>query len=403
MIKANNPWILPDGVEELLPADARRLEALRRLLLDTYDAWGYDFILPPLVEFKESLLTGVGSDLDSQTLGTTDRISGRTLGVRADISPQAARIDAHSMKGDQPRRLCYCGTVLRAVPDGPQRSRSPVQIGAELFGVDDPSADAEVIRLMLETLRLAGVEKITLDLGNVLLYTWVEQQVRSEIGDIGDIFSLVQDKRLPELDSWVAASGLSAPLGLLVRRLPRLAGGVAILEEARRLFASAPSALEALAQLELLARTIASEFPDVNLFFDLGELRGAHYHTGVVFAAYTPGYGAMLANGGRYNEVGRAFGKSRPATGFSADIKALLRTGVFQVRQPDLVAAPADPDPALQEQVRQLRATGIRVVVVGDGLDQAGAAELGATGLLVRKNTLWVVEKLNAPNAGVNG
>src|SRR6056300_1336032 len=326
-MEISNPWILPDGIEEMLPEDARRLEAMRRLLLDTYESWGYDLILPPLVEFKASLLTGVGSDLDSQTLGMTDRLSGRTLGVRADISPQAARMDAHTLEGNGPRRLCYCGTVLKALPDGPQRSRSPIQIGAELFGVDDLQADAEIIRVMLKTLQLAGVEDLTLDLGNVTIFTWVEKQVQHELGSSESIVGLMQNKRLPELDAWVETSGLSAATADLVRRLPRLAGDIGILSAARELFVDAAPVLEALDQLEELATSIATDFPQVRLFFDLGELRGAHYHTGVVFAAYTTGYGSMLANGGRYNEVGRAFGKSRPATGFSSDLKTLLRTG----------------------------------------------------------------------------
>ncbi len=395
-MKTVNPWILPDGIEEMLPADARSLEALRRRLLDTYYSWGYDLIMPPLVEFKESLLTGVGLDLDSQTLSMTDRISGRTLGVRADISPQAARIDAHSISGDEPRRLCYCGTVLKAVPDGPERSRSPIQIGAELFGVDDLSGDAEIIRLMLTSLKLAGVENITLDLGNVTLYTWVEEQVRREIGDIGDMFSLVQDKRLPELQAWVAESGLSNGLADLVTSLPRLAGNSQTLKLARSLFAEAPHVLVALNELDNLADIIRAEFPDVRLFFDLGELRGAHYHTGVVFAAYTPGYGSMLANGGRYNEVGRAFGKARPATGFSADLKTLLRTGNFSAPKTELILASGESDPELEIMISQLREDGMQVIRAGGEVTESVARELGVGAVLIKDKSGWQKKSLKA-------
>lgn len=394
-MEISNPWILPDGIEEMLPEDARRLEAMRRLLLDTYESWGYDLILPPLVEFKASLLTGVGSDLDSQTLGMTDRISGRTLGVRADISPQAARIDAHSLEGDGPRRLCYCGTVLKAVPDGPQRSRSPIQIGAELFGVDDLQADAEIIRVMLKTLQLAGVENLTLDLGNVTIFTWVEAQVKRELGSAESIVGLMQDKRLPELDAWVAGSGLSSATAELVRRLPRLAGDLSVLSSARELFAGAEPVLAALEQLEELAASIAAEFPDVRLFFDLGELRGAHYHTGVVFAAYTPGYGAMLANGGRYNEVGRAFGKARPATGFSSDLKTLLRTGNFLLAAKDIVLAPSTVDETLQAKVAELRGQGMRVVSGFESIDKQSARELGASYVLVQQGSEWQIQQVD--------
>lgn len=394
-MEISNPWILPDGIEEMLPKDARRLEAMRRLLLDTYESWGYDLILPPLVEFKASLLTGVGSDLDSQTLGMTDRLSGRTLGVRADISPQAARIDAHSLDGNGPRRLCYCGTVLKAVPDGPQRSRSPIQIGAELFGVDDIQADAEIIRIMLKTLDLAGVENLTLDLGNVTIFTWVKAQVERELGSADAIIGMMQDKRLPELDAWVAESGLSQETAELVRRLPRLAGDSGILATARELFVGAAPVLEALEQLEDLANSIATDFPQVRLFFDLGELRGAHYHTGVVFAAYTTGYGAMLANGGRYNEVGRAFGKARPATGFSSDLKTLLRTGNFQLAEKELVLAPAANSEVLDNKITELRNKGMRVFSGFESTSKAAAREIGASHMLVEQNGDWHLEKLD--------
>lgn len=394
-MEISNPWILPDGIEEMLPEDARLLEAMRRELLDTYENWGYELVLPPLVEFKSSLLTGVGSDLDSQTLGLTDRLSGRTLGVRADISPQAARIDAHSLKGDGPRRLCYCGTVLRAVPDGPQRSRSPIQIGAELFGVESLQADAEIIRIMLKTLQIAGVENLTLDLGNVKIFSWVETQIQRELGSSEAIVELMQDKRLPELDAWVDNSGLSPATAEFVRRLPRLAGDADVLVAARELFAEATPVLEALDQLEALASSLATEFPDVRLFFDLGELRGAHYHTGVVFAAYTPGYGAMLANGGRYNEVGRAFGRARPATGFSSDLKTLLRTGNFQRQAKDLVLAPESVDAGLVGKVAELREKGIRVVSGFAEVNKQVARDIGASHMLVEQKGEWHLEKLD--------
>lgn len=393
-MEQSNPWILPDGIEEMLPDDARRLEGMRRALLDTYETWGYQLILPPLVEFKASLLTGVGADLDSQTLGLTDRISGRTLGVRADISPQAARIDAHSLSGDEVRRLCYCGTVLKAIPDGPQRSRSPIQIGAELFGIDRLEADAEIIRIMLQTLAIAGVKDITLDLGNVTIFTWVEARVLEELGRVESFAQLMQDKRLPELDTWVADSGLSRETANYVRRLPRLAGDRAILADARQLFAAAPQVLQALDQLEQLADLVALEFPEVRQFFDLGELRGAHYHTGVVFAAYTPGYGSMLANGGRYNEVGRAFGKARPATGFSSDLKVLLRTGSYALAAKPLVLVPADRDAALQAKIAELRAEGMRVATSFEPLDKNSALAAGANYLLSRDGKGWQLVKL---------
>lgn len=393
-MKTTNPWILPDGIEEVLPPDAARLEELRRALLDAYSCWGYDLVFPPLVEFKESLLTGVGTDLGGQTLGMTDRISGRTLGVRADISPQAARIDAHSLGRAQPCRLCYCGSVLKAAPEGPLRSRSPIQIGAELFGVDELSADAEVVRLMLESLKIAGVEDITLDLGNVTIFTWVEDRVRAEVGDSGELFNLIQDKRLPELDAWIAASELSRTTADMVARLPRLSGDIEVLSQARRLFADAPAVLGALDELRQLAEIIGAEYPEVRLFFDLGELRGANYHTGVVFAAYTPGYGSMLANGGRYDEVGRAFGRARPATGFSTDLRTLLHIGNFRIAERELVLAPDDRDPELQRIILELREQGQRVVTSFQPLDTERARANGASHILTRNDGNWRLQPL---------
>jgi ATP phosphoribosyltransferase regulatory subunit len=320
-----NRWILPDGVEEILPDQAWLIEDLRRQLMDNYRQAGYDLIIPPLVEFTDSLLTGVGADLDLLTFKMVDQISGRTLGLRSDMSPQAARIDAHSLANQGINRLCYAGSTLKTVPSGPESSRAPLQVGAEIFGDASASADEEILLLMLASLQLAGVEKITLDLGHVGVYAWLAERISEQGEDTQELFELIQGKRVPEIISWIAASSVSANLKELVQQLPNLAGDITVLDRAREMFAGADAVIQIIDQLASIAAAVRSAYPEINLFLDLAEVRGSNYHSGLVFAAYSEGYGSSIANGGRYDQVGAAFGRARPATGFSTDLKALLK------------------------------------------------------------------------------
>ena len=325
---STNRWILPDGIEEILHDQAWQIEELRRRLLDSYRESGYEFIIPPMVEFTDSLITGVGEDLDLDTFKMIDQISGRTLGLRSDMSPQVARIDSYSLKNQGVNRLCYAGTTLKTLPKGPDASRSPIQVGAEIFGERDSSADEEIVLLMLKTLELAGIEQITLDLGHVGVFAELAKRIE-DCGESADhLFELIQGKRLPEIGDWVAANSSCDPsVAAVISALPALAGGIEVLDKSRVLFSDFDSILQIIDQFEALVLRLTKQCPEVNLFLDLAEVRGSNYHSGLVFAAYAPNYGSSIANGGRYDQVGAAFGSSRPATGFSADLKALVVAG----------------------------------------------------------------------------
>jgi len=354
-------WQLPDGVEEVLPEQALVVERLRRELLDLYRSWGYQLVIPPLMEFTESLLIGLGRDLDLLTFKMTDQISGRTLGIRADITPQVARIDAHSLAESGVTRLCYAGSTLHTRPKSLLASRSPIQLGAELYGDDSLAADVEVIGLMLATLERAGLTQITLDLGHVGVYEAVLAAADLTSEQEAEVFDALQRKSLPDLVESLA--GLSEPVVTLITGLLDLHGDDSVLARARSMLAeSAPEGLAAIAALEKVAAAVAQRHPDLAVYFDLAELRGYHYHTGMVFAAYVPGHGQALANGGRYNDVGKVFGRARPATGFATDLKALM--ALFPAGAPErgAISAPSVDAPALLACVAALRDAGEVVV-----------------------------------------
>jgi ATP phosphoribosyltransferase regulatory subunit len=358
-------WLLPDGVEEILPNQAFKVERLRRQVLDLYHGWGYDLVIPPLVEFTDSLLSGTGSDLDLMTFKVTDQISGRMMGVRADITPQTSRMDAHSLRRNGPSRLCYAGTVLYTKPRYPLASRSPIQIGVELYGEAGLAADIEVISLMVETLRLAGLEKPQLDLGHVGVYGNLLEEAGLSKNQEATLFDLLQRKSVPELDVWVADNINDTATATMIRALVDLAGDASVLDRARELFADAPAEVElALDELQAVVDALKISSPDAELYLDLSELRGYHYHTGVVFAAYAPGAGQAIGNGGRYDHVGEAFGRSRPATGFNISLQALVQLSSNMDHIPSGIFAPAIEDDSASQQkvIAALRKKGERVV-----------------------------------------
>lgn len=319
-------WLLPDGIEELLPAQAAQAEALRRTLLDLYAGWGYALVEPPLVEFLDSLLVNGNHDLDLQTCKVTDQLSGRLMGVRADMTPQAARIDAHGLHQPGTTRLCYAGTVLHARPATALASRTPTQIGCELYGVRGVDADCEILCLMAATATAANITGITLDIGHVAIFRGLVDMAGLSAEQETQLFDILQRKAIPELHDFVTQAVPSAPAAQLLLSLPHWRGGSAMLEKASSALAAAPASVRAaLHDLQQIAATLQQRIPSIDLYFDLSELRGYHYHTGAVFSLYVAGCGEALANGGRYDDFGAAFGRARPASGFSADIRRLMQ------------------------------------------------------------------------------
>ncbi len=384
-------WLLPEGIEEVLPPQALRLESLRRRLLDLYASWGYELVMPPFIEYLESLLTGMGNDLDLQTFKLTDQLTGRLMGVRADITPQAARMDAHQLQREGPVRLCYMGTVLRTRPDGFAGSRGPLQVGAELFGHGGVESDLEVLRLMLETLAVTGVGPVHLDLGHVQVFRALAGQAGLTADQEALLFDAMQRKARADIEECLAQCAVDAQVRGMLAALADLNGGREALEEAGAALAAAPAPVHAaLERLRRVAAALGSAAPHAVLHFDLAELRGYHYHTGLVFAAFVPGHGQAVAQGGRYDEIGRVFGRARPATGFSADAKILMRLGSFgNVTTPGAILAPTGEAPALQATIAALRAAGERVIQTLPG-QSGGARELGCDRVLVERNGHWV-------------
>ena len=385
-----NRWLLPEGIEEVVADQALAAESLRRQLLDLFECWGYDLIIPPVIEFTDSLLTGLGVDLDSKTIKVPDQVSGKTMGFRADISPQAARIDARNSTAG-PNRVCYAGTVLHSEPSDALSSRAPIQVGVEIFGIDTVAADLEVILLMLQSLALVTDEKLTLDLGHVGICNWLSRVAKENALPAEDLYELVQSKRLPELEQMIADADLNNVLRQQLLAVPSLLGAQSVLDEAERLFEEVDEVLEALVELRMLAKALSERVPEVNLFFDLGEMRGSNYHTGVVFGAYVEHLGAAkrVANGGRYNNVGAAFGRPRAATGFSADLKLLTQlSDPSEEGERYAVYAPISNESGFWEQVNELRADGVRVIL-GYEDDGVNGASLGCQQELVFVDGEW--------------
>lgn len=384
-------WLLPEGVEDLLPPQARRLELLQRQIMDLFDTWGYDLVTPPLMEYVESLLTtGPGSDLDLNTFKLMDPLTSQLVGIRADITPQVARIDAHRLRREVPVRLCYLGPVLRTRSGCPGCSRNPLQIGAELYGHAGVESDLEVISLMVETLALAGCTQPHLDIGHVGIYRGLITQATLSDEAEATLFQALQRKSLPDLEIFLDTLDLQGEIKTMLAALAHLHGGTKVLLQAQELLAGANSEVgEAIATLRALAEQLTIRHPQCPLHCDLGELRGYAYHTGVVFAAYRLGHGRALAQGGRYDGIGAAFGHPRPATGFSVDLKDLL-PAVSPVEPHHGILAPAQADASLEVAIQELRAGGKRVIRALPG--QAwGAAEMGCSHELVWRDGKWTV------------
>jgi ATP phosphoribosyltransferase regulatory subunit len=359
-------WLLPDYIVDVLPAEARLIERLRRAILDLFETHGYELVAPPLLEYVESLLSGTGKDLDLATFKLVDQLSGRMMGVRADHTPQVARIDAHLIDRQGVTRLCYCGSVLHTVPAGMTKMREPIQIGAELYGHAGLEADAEIVRLMIEALQRAGVERLHVDLGNPAIYHSMASSLEA---DAEELFHAVQQKDAVR----------AGPLAVLTS----LNGGPEVLARARR---ELPASVQPMLQaLETLAQKCAA--PGVQISFDLAELGGFNYESGLVFAAFAPGSPDAIARGGRYDEVGASFGRARPATGFTMDLRQLAGLVKAAAERPRILA-PYSDDATLQDLIRKLRSQGETVVVALPGHD---ATELGCTRKIEMKEGKWHV------------
>ena len=387
-----NRWILPDGVEEVLPDRARLVEYNRRRLLDLYHSWGYDLVIPPMLEFTDSLLSAAGADLDLLTFRLTDQSSGRMMGVRADITPQTARIDAHSLAMEGPSRLCYAGTVLHTRARDPLSSRTPISIGIELFGEASVEADIEVISLFLRSLQVAGVDAVCLDLGHVDICRGLLDEACQSKDQAIQFSALLQRKAVDEIEHWVDQNIGDKKLANWLLLLPNLIGGVEVLDRAQRELADAPAkVIAAIQQLRAVAAEVADE--GVALYFDLGEMPGYHYHTGLVFSGYVKGHGKALGNGGRYDHIGEVFGRARPATGFAFDLKALVNLGSIDCEFGAGICFTADNDAQLWVEVERLRDSGERVVrVFSEQLKNL--QELNCDRQLVKGPDGWVVKHL---------
>ena len=387
-------WLLPEGIEEVLPPLAEHLEQKRRQLLDLYKSWGYELVMPPFIEYLESLLTGTGDDLDLQTFKLTDQLNGRMMGVRADITPQVARIDAHHLKRETPTRLCYMGTVLHTRPQGFAASRAPLQIGLELYGHAGSESDVEVFNLMVATLQACGINDVYFDLGHVGIFRGLAAQAGLSEEQEAELFDALQRKAKPEITSMLERWNLDKNVAAMLAALADLNGNDVVLEKASKLLSNASDNVKkALAALQQIALAIKQSIPNISLHYDLAELRGYHYHTGVVFAAFVPGQGRAIAQGGRYDGIGKVFGNARPATGFSTDLKTLLALNPQKVLQNAGVSAPYDNDAALQSLINELREKGERVVVNLPG--QSGDANaMQCDREIVRQGKDWVIKKI---------
>jgi ATP phosphoribosyltransferase regulatory subunit len=387
-------WLLPDGVDEQLPPEAARLEALRRRALDLFARWGYRLCTPPTIEFLDSLLSGVGEDLELQTFKLTDQISGRMLGVPADITPQIARIDAHRLPTEGPQRLCYLGPILHTRPDKFAGSRNPLQLGAELYGYAGIAADVEVQSLMLALFATLELPAVKLEICHMGIFRGLSAAAELDRETNGALLDALLRKARPEVDEVLAAAGVAAPLADMFRALLQLNGDAAVIDDARRALRAAPADVRAAVEdLGELVAQVALRSPGAGIHVDLAELRGYRYHTGLMFAAYTPGFGRAIVRGGRYDNVGAFFGRARPATGFSTDLKLLAAISGVATETSPPIFAPAGAAPELLAAIAACRTTGQSVIQALPG-QAGGAREAGCARELVYRDGHWRPERV---------
>ncbi|GAB2884908.1 ATP phosphoribosyltransferase regulatory subunit [Paraburkholderia jirisanensis] len=377
-------WLLPENIADVLPSEARKIEELRRRLLDRFRAYGYEMVMPPMLEYLESLLTSGGADLNLRTFKLVDQLSGRTLGLRADITPQVARIDAHLLNRQGVTRLCYAGVVLHTRPRGLHATREQIQIGAEIYGHAGLEADLEIQQLMLDALRLAGLSKVRLDLchAGVLAALFQIDPAAAALGE--PLYGALAGKDVPRLNELTA--NLTPLVRDALRALPTLYGAAPVLEEARARLPNAPEIARALDDLAFLS----SQVEGAEVMIDLADLRGYAYHSGVMFTAYVDGVPNAVARGGRYDHVGQAYGRARAATGFSLDLREVARISPVEARS-SAILAPWQHDDALRAAVAALRDAGEVVIQALPGHDHA-FDEFAFDRMLVEEGGAWVVK-----------
>lgn len=383
----SSAWLLPEHIADVLPHEARRIEELRRILLDAARGYGYELVMPPLLEHLESLLSGTGRALDLRTFKLVDQLSGRTLGVRADTTPQAARIDAHLLNRAGLTRLCYCGPVLHTLPAGPDGTREPLQFGAEIFGHRGLEADLEIHELALECLARARVDGLVMDLADARLLQGALDGVSLSAAQREALHAALAAKDQAEL--LALSDPLPAPARAALRRLPSLYGGDEVLAAAREHLPRNALVTSALDDLQWLAAHLRRDYPALQLGFDLADLSGYAYYSGMRFAVYRAGSTDALVRGGRYDEVGAIFGRRRAAVGFSMDLKSVVEHVRFDGRQA-AIRAPWSEDTGLRAAVRRLRELGEAVVCVLPGHEHE-ADEFECDRELVAVNGQWVV------------
>ena len=385
-------WLLPEGVDEILPPRAMLLEQMCRKLIDLFSSWGYEFVIPPMMEYLESLLTATGEDLDLQTYKITDQLSGRLMGIRADITPQVARIDAHLLKRNIPTRLCYLGSVLHSRTNNSGDSRSPLQLGAELFGHEGVSSDIEIVKLMLATLDAVRINNICLDLGHIGIFRSLISKSQLNSMQESEVFEIVKRKAKDELKIFYKKLKINDDSSKAMLDLIDLHGDVGILDDAIHAFDKlSPDIRKYVNEVKTLTDSIIDKF-DVSINIDLSELRGYNYHTGMIYTAFVPNEGKGIAFGGRYDDIGSAFGKARPATGFSTDVKQLLELQNISEEMPNKIFAPVNDNDSLHKKITELREKGKIVIQELEG-QNATAKEMNCNQTLVCENNQWVVKE----------
>lgn len=386
-----NKWLLPEGIDDLSPSAACHLESMRRRTLDLFASWGYRLVDPPLIEFIESLVAANEDELLLQTFKLTDQLSGRTLGVRADMTPQIARIDAHVLKHNKINRLCYFNTILKTRPESVWSSRSPIQFGAEVYGHNGTASVVEVIQLMLKTLAMLGVSSPRLSLGHAGIYTELAKIAGLQATQNAELVTLLHTKAKHEISEYLKAQHLADEHIQWFVDLSDFHGGLGVLQQAKNRFDGVSPILSAqLNELQLIAEKCVPTCTE-ELFCDLSELPSYHYEVGVVFSAFARGIGQEVARGGRYDGVGEPFGEARPAVGFSGDMKLLLSLDQTQPVDSRLIYAPRLEDDALSELVQSLRESGERVVVqLGDDR----ATDYGCDAEIIKSGKQWKVQSV---------
>lgn len=380
-------WLLPENIADVLPSEARKIEELRRLMLDNFRLYGYELVMPPLLEYSESLLAGAGQDTEAKTFKVIDPLSGRLLGLRADMTTQVARIDAHLLNRESITRLCYAGSVLHTHPSGLHATREPVQIGAEIYGYAGLEADAEIQELALGTLALAGFAEVRLDLAHVgVLRALLAEDPRAKRDEF-QLHALLNAKDVPGLEEISSDYAESTRAALLA--LPQLYGDIDVLAKAREVLPPLPGITRALAELAALA---ASAIGRANVAVDLADLRGYHYESGAMFALYVAGLPNAVARGGRYDHVGEAFGRARPATGFSLDLRELARL-LPSAERKHSIRAPWGNAPELREKIADLRKAGEVVIQSMPGHENV-QDEFECDRVLVLENGNWILKNL---------